>query len=208
MSDLDGFRAEIRAWLEANCPAEMREPVRDEDDVCWGGRNFVFKNAAQKAWLDACVAKGYTVPDWPVAYGGAGMTPPQAKIWREEMRADRRAAAAVELRHLDARPGAAQIRHRRAEGPLSGASRARRNPLVPGLFGTGFGFGPRLASDFRRRSRAITGSSMARRSGPPMPTRPTGFSAWSAPTRPTSIRASPSCCSTWRAPAFRPSRSC
>jgi len=25
------------------------------------------------------------VPDWPVAYGGAGMTPAQAKVWREEL---------------------------------------------------------------------------------------------------------------------------
>jgi acyl-CoA dehydrogenase len=85
MSDLDAFRAETRAWLEENCPPEMREPVRDEDDVCWGGRNFVFKNPAQKAWLDACVAKGYTVPDWPKAYGGAGLSPAEAKVWREEM---------------------------------------------------------------------------------------------------------------------------
>ena len=53
MSDLDAFRAEPRAWLEANCPAEMREPVREEGDVCWGGRNWVFKNDAQKQWLEA-----------------------------------------------------------------------------------------------------------------------------------------------------------
>ena len=85
MSDPESFRAEVRAWLEANCPPEMREPVRSEDDACWGGRNFKFKNAAQKAWLEACVAKGYTVPDWPVAYGGAGLDPGQAKILREEM---------------------------------------------------------------------------------------------------------------------------
>jgi len=84
MPDLDVFRAEIRIWIDANCPAEMRMPVRDEDDVCWGGRNFTFKNEAQKRWLEACVAKGYTVPDWPQAYGGAGLTPAQAKIWREE----------------------------------------------------------------------------------------------------------------------------
>jgi len=84
MPDLDVFRAEIRIWVDANCPAEMRMPVRDEDDVCWGGRNFTFKNEAQKRWLEACVAKGYTVPDWPQAYGGAGLTPAQAKIWREE----------------------------------------------------------------------------------------------------------------------------
>ena len=30
----DTFRAETRAWLEANCPAEMREPMRDETDAC------------------------------------------------------------------------------------------------------------------------------------------------------------------------------
>ena len=34
MSELDAFRAEVRDWLDANCPAEMREPVRDEGDVC------------------------------------------------------------------------------------------------------------------------------------------------------------------------------
>ena len=85
MSDLDAFRAEIRAWLEENCPPEMREPALGEDDVCWGGRNFTFKNEAQKLWLERCAAKGYTVPDWPKAYGGAGMTAAEAKVWREEM---------------------------------------------------------------------------------------------------------------------------
>jgi acyl-CoA dehydrogenase len=85
MSDLESFRAETRAWLEANCPPQMREPVRDEDDVCWGGRDWKFKNDAQKAWFDACVAKGYTVPDWPKAYGGAGLSPEESKILKQEM---------------------------------------------------------------------------------------------------------------------------
>ena len=85
MSDLDGFRSETRAWLEANCPAEMRAPVRDERDVCWGGRNVQFKSEAQRQWLEACAAKGYTVPDWPREYGGAGLSPAEAKVWREEM---------------------------------------------------------------------------------------------------------------------------
>ena len=65
MSDLETFRAEARAWLEENCPAEMRTPAKGDDDVCWGGRNFVFQSEAQKLWLERCVAKGYTVPDWP-----------------------------------------------------------------------------------------------------------------------------------------------
>ncbi|GGD97142.1 acyl-CoA dehydrogenase [Tsuneonella deserti] len=85
MADLDAFRAETRAWLEANCPPEMRQPVRDDDDVYWGGRNATFKNDAQRAWFEACRDKGYTVPAWPKEYGGAGLTPPEAKVLREEM---------------------------------------------------------------------------------------------------------------------------
>ncbi len=85
MTDLDTFRAETRAWLEANCPPEMREPVRGEDDACWGGRNPQFKSPAQKQWMDVMAAKGWTVPDWPKAYGGAGLTPEETKILRQEM---------------------------------------------------------------------------------------------------------------------------
>lgn len=85
MSDLETFRAETRAWLEANCPPEMREPARGEEDVYWGGRNATFQSDAQKAWLEACVAKGYTVPAWPKEYGGAGLNPGEAKVLREEM---------------------------------------------------------------------------------------------------------------------------
>jgi acyl-CoA dehydrogenase len=85
MADLKQFRAETRAWLEANCPAEMREPVRDETDACWGGRNPTYKSPAQKQWMDVMAAKGWTVPEWPKAYGGAGLNPAEAKILREEM---------------------------------------------------------------------------------------------------------------------------
>ncbi|HEY8603494.1 acyl-CoA dehydrogenase family protein [Tsuneonella suprasediminis] len=85
MSDLDQFRSETRAWLDANCPPEMREPVRDDADVYWGGRKATFKNDAQKAWFEACRDKGYTVPAWPKEFGGAGLSPAEAKVLREEM---------------------------------------------------------------------------------------------------------------------------
>jgi alkylation response protein AidB-like acyl-CoA dehydrogenase len=85
VSELDTFRAETRAWLEANCPAEMREPMRDEADACWGGRNFKFKNEAQKAWMDVMAGRGWTVPDWPTEYGGGGLSPAETKILRQEM---------------------------------------------------------------------------------------------------------------------------
>lgn len=85
MSDLDAFRAEVRAWLEENCPPEMREPVRGDEDVCWGGRNWKFQSEAQKLWLERCVAKGYTVPDWPKPYGGAGLSAAETKVLKQEM---------------------------------------------------------------------------------------------------------------------------
>ncbi|QMW22516.1 acyl-CoA dehydrogenase family protein [Sandaracinobacteroides saxicola] len=87
MSDaLETFRAETRAWLEANCPAEMREPVKSDSDVCWGGRKFRFKSEAQKLWLERMAAKGWTVPEWPREYGGGGLSKDEAKVLAQEMR--------------------------------------------------------------------------------------------------------------------------
>jgi len=85
MPDLDTFRAETRAWLEANCPAEMREPMRDESDACWGGRDAQFKNDAQKLWMERMAERGWTVPDWPTEYGGGGLSPAETKILKQEM---------------------------------------------------------------------------------------------------------------------------
>ena len=85
MSDHDAFRTEIRSWIEANCPAEMRTPQRGDEDVCWGGRNFVFQSDAQKLWLDRCAEAGLTVPDWSKEYGGAGLSAAATKIFRQEM---------------------------------------------------------------------------------------------------------------------------
>ncbi len=87
MSDLDAFRADTRAWLEANCPPEMRTPIRGEKDVCWGGRNFEFQSEAQRNWLTAMAGRGWTVPDWPRAYGGGGLSAAETKVLKEEMAA-------------------------------------------------------------------------------------------------------------------------
>ena len=84
-TDLDTFRAETRAWLEANCPTEMRDGVRNEETICWGGRNWEFISDAQRDWLNVMAAKGWTVPTWPVEYGGAGMDRAHDKILSEEL---------------------------------------------------------------------------------------------------------------------------
>jgi len=87
MADLDIFRQETRAWLEANCPLEMRTPMRDESDAVWGGRNATFKSDAQRQWLNVMGERGWTVPDWPSEYGGGGLSPAETKILRQEMAA-------------------------------------------------------------------------------------------------------------------------
>jgi acyl-CoA dehydrogenase len=82
---LETFRAETRAWLEANCPAEMRTPITRDADVCWGGRNAKL-TPAQRQWLDVMGARGWTVPDWPKDYGGGGLSKEEAKVLASEMR--------------------------------------------------------------------------------------------------------------------------
>jgi alkylation response protein AidB-like acyl-CoA dehydrogenase len=85
MTDLDAFRSEARAWLEANCPPEMRTPIRSEADLCWGGRNWTFQSDAQRQWLEAMADRGWTVPDWPKDYGGGGLSVEQTRVLKHEM---------------------------------------------------------------------------------------------------------------------------
>ena len=81
----EDFRSEIRDWLEANCPAEMRTPMKD-DEIVWGGKRETFKNPASKAWLEAMGERGYTAPTWPKEYGGAGLNKDQDRILKQELR--------------------------------------------------------------------------------------------------------------------------
>ncbi len=87
MSDLETFRRETRAWLESNCPPEMRRASQGESDTCWGGRKWKFQSDAQRIWLERMAEKGWTVPDWPREYGGGGLSHDEVKILRQEMRA-------------------------------------------------------------------------------------------------------------------------
>lgn len=90
MTDLDTFRAETRAWLADNCPPQMREPVRSDADICWGGRRYdPAANPPQAQWLKAMAERGWTVPDWPKEYGGGGLSAAETKVLREEMAAIR-----------------------------------------------------------------------------------------------------------------------
>ena len=85
MANLEEFRQQTRAWLEENCPASMRKPIRSDKDQCWGGRNWVFENDEQRLWLERMAERGWTAPQWPKEYGGGGLSKEEAKILKEEL---------------------------------------------------------------------------------------------------------------------------
>lgn len=85
MAELEQFREEVRGWLEDNCPESMRTPIKGDEDVCWGGRHCVFQSDDQRLWLERMAAKGWTVPEWPREYGGAGLNREQSKVLQQEM---------------------------------------------------------------------------------------------------------------------------
>ena len=86
MTELEHFRTETRAWLEANCPAEVRKPAESEDEAIWGGRKATFKTPAHKRWMEVMGARGWTAPEWPVEYGGGGLSREQAKVLQSELK--------------------------------------------------------------------------------------------------------------------------
>jgi alkylation response protein AidB-like acyl-CoA dehydrogenase len=82
---LAAFRAEIAAWIDANCPPSLRGRPMEEGSIVWGGRKWRFAEDDQRLWLDRAITRGLTAPRWPTEYGGGGLSRAQEKIYREEM---------------------------------------------------------------------------------------------------------------------------
>ena len=85
MADLESFRAETRAWLEANCPPEVRGPATEAEWI-WGGREATFATPGHRLWLERMGARGWTAPEWPKEYGGGGLSREEAKVLASELR--------------------------------------------------------------------------------------------------------------------------
>ncbi len=77
---LDGFRRETCDWLEANCPVG----ARGEGFIPWGSSKIELAGDT-RLWLDRMADKGWTVPTWPVEYGGAGLSKAEYLVVQEEM---------------------------------------------------------------------------------------------------------------------------
>ncbi|XOV87837.1 MAG: acyl-CoA dehydrogenase family protein [Pseudomonadota bacterium] len=84
MSELNDFRLEARAWLSENCPASMRTPMVEQEMVN-GGTKLRSTNPDSYLWLEQMVEKGWTVPNWPREYGGAGLSKDEYVVLLEEM---------------------------------------------------------------------------------------------------------------------------
>ncbi|MEJ0064727.1 MAG: acyl-CoA dehydrogenase family protein [Caulobacteraceae bacterium] len=78
--DIDAFRADAKAWLEANFPASLKGKsamayIEDESP----------DDADLKAWTKAMGEKGWGVPTWPKQYGGGGLSQAEARVLQQEM---------------------------------------------------------------------------------------------------------------------------
>ncbi len=79
---LDTFRSEIRAWLEENCPPGARGPGQ----IPTGSTKITIEDPDVSLWLERMASKGWSVPTWPTAYGGAGLSTEEYVVLVEEMR--------------------------------------------------------------------------------------------------------------------------
>ena len=84
MQNSVSFRHEVRDWLEANCPSSMRTDM-PEHEIVWGGRKQRWFSADARVWMERMADRGWTVPHWPRAYGGAGLNASEVRILHEEM---------------------------------------------------------------------------------------------------------------------------
>ena len=89
-ADLDAFRTEVRAWLEANYPAELRDPkAKTNPEAVWGGRAFHGSEDPQAVWMRRVAEQGWTAPTWPKEFGGGGLDAERARVVEQELAAGR-----------------------------------------------------------------------------------------------------------------------
>jgi alkylation response protein AidB-like acyl-CoA dehydrogenase len=83
---LDAFRAEVGAWLEANYPAELKDPqAKTDPEAIWGGRAFAGSDDPQIVWMRRAAERGWTAPTWPRAHGGGGLSAAEARVLEQEI---------------------------------------------------------------------------------------------------------------------------
>jgi acyl-CoA dehydrogenase len=76
------FRSQVRAWIDANAPKHLREPL---SNAGFGSGPQGFDTMAEaKAWQKKKAEAGWACLHWPKEYGGRGATPIERVIWGQE----------------------------------------------------------------------------------------------------------------------------
>ena len=84
MSRLETFRRDTRAWLGENCPQSMRGRMVPGEEIN-GGSKRRSTNPDAYLWLERMASRGWTVPTWPVEYGGGGLDKAHFLVLLEEL---------------------------------------------------------------------------------------------------------------------------
>lgn len=71
--DDDTFRSEVRGWIEANYPPELRFPIER------------LHRSVTKIWYDRLTEKGWVAPGWPKDVGGMGLDAAKRVVFMEEL---------------------------------------------------------------------------------------------------------------------------
>lgn len=91
--EMEAFRLEMRDFINTALPAALAQREREgwqpsEQDL--------------REWMNILSEKGWSQPDWPVEYGGAGWTPLQSYIFEDE-------CAAANAPHISWRAGSSLV---------------------------------------------------------------------------------------------------
>ena len=84
-NELESFSLEVDAWIEEHCPESMRSPMPVSEQV-WASSDIHFPTTDSKIWFDAMVSKGWCTPEWPVEYGGGGLSFEESKVLRSRLK--------------------------------------------------------------------------------------------------------------------------
>ena len=82
-SRLDALRAEVRAWVNDNFPASLRNKEKQEE--YYQSMPKYPEGGDWKVWKDRVIAKGWGAPSWPKEYGGGGLDTVQGHAVAQEI---------------------------------------------------------------------------------------------------------------------------
>ena len=84
MVELEAFRSDVRAWLEKNAPAGLRN-LNDPRYAYWGGRKPELPHPDSAKYCELAAERGLTAITWPTEYGGGGLSAAHERVFQQEL---------------------------------------------------------------------------------------------------------------------------